>query len=143
MKGKETTDHRHFIDKYVLFKSIIKQFKNKPKEERTAEEHSSVRKSCYQIQKLRSLNPDLRFLVDENLMETNLMEGIIPNVDSFEKILQSLKNEIKKTKKQKQKLKLKTSENSQSFKLMIVNKKRCYKCNDKHTPYLKFCKCVA
>jgi hypothetical protein len=86
LKGKETTDHRHYIDKYILFKSIIKQFKDKPKEERTAEEHSSVRKSCYQIQKLRSLNPDLRFLVDENLMETNLMKGIIPGNISFSDI---------------------------------------------------------
>ena len=110
------------MNKYFFFKSILKQFKNKPKEERTAEEHASVRKSCYQIQKLRSLNPELRFLVDENLMETSFMKGIHPNNESVEKILKikkdkikqqkqkqkmKQKNKIKKTKKQKQKLKQK------------------------------------
>ena len=82
MKAKETQDQNHFIHKYISFKNILNQFKNKPKKERTVNEHALVRKSCYQIQKLRSLNPDLRFLVDENLMETNIMKQIQPNVES-------------------------------------------------------------
>ena len=82
MKAKETKDQHHFILKYIWLKNILNQFKNKPKNERTVHEHALVRKSCYQIQKLRSLNPDLRFFVDENLMETNIMKQILTNVES-------------------------------------------------------------
>ena len=78
----ESEDQHHFIHKYFSFKNILNQFKNKPRKERTVHEHALVRKSCYQIQKLRSLNPNLRFLVDVNLMETNIMKQIQPNVES-------------------------------------------------------------
>ena len=132
------------MKKYFEFKKNIKKFKNKSKNERTAEEHASVRKSCYQIQKIRSLNPALRLLVDENLMETNLMKKIKTNVDSIENILDNLKIVIKdkkeKKEKKKQKQKIKKSESSDKFKLMIINRERCLKCNDKHAPYLKFCR---
>ena len=143
--------------KYDRIKSICKNEKNEKqklkrgKYQRDNELCTTNKISVFECKRKSEQNIFLRnrFAVLQNKSETEITQILNQKENKKNKdkycvqnfFYKQQTNQQNKTKKQtKEKHTQKKIDKSKTFKLMSINRERCSNCNDKHTPYLKFCK---